>query len=136
MSGTRLAGAGQAHGQFDELIGECLELLAIGDGGFQPRGLFSWDTAAGIGTVLPNLVFEVGAHRLARGILTILSLEAAQFHGVEVGHLAEELGSACDNFVVHAEHCLAARQVSSKTHPFFASLQKMVLHPVDSSGPH
>ena len=64
LSGDRLTGPGQAHGQFDELVGEGFELLAIDYGNFQRRRLVSRDTAAGIGAVLPDLMLEVGAHRL------------------------------------------------------------------------
>lgn len=101
LSETRLAGPGQAYGQLDELVGEGFEPLPIGDGGLKLRSLLRRDTTAGVGPVLPNLMFEVRTHRGPRSALAIFGLEAPQLHGVEGGHLADEFCSAFNDLVAH-----------------------------------
>ena len=66
----------------------------MGDGCTQGGGLRGRHAAAEIASLLPNLMFEVRAERLsglARLRGAIFGLEAAIFHGVQLGHLLKQL---------------------------------------------
>jgi len=52
--------AGMGNGQLDEVGGQRLELLAIGDGCGQSRGLVRGNALADVGSVAPDLVLKVG----------------------------------------------------------------------------
>lgn len=88
-------------GQSDESLGQGLEVETVGDGGLQRRGILRTDALALVGAVLPDLVFEVGAAGGAGGAGPIFGLEAAQFHGIQGGHLVEQSRAFGEQGVVH-----------------------------------
>ena len=102
------------HRHVDELGGQRLELLSIGDRRFQSRGLLGGNPTADIAAILPGLMLEVGAATLARRGVPVLGFEAALFHDVQGGHLLKDPGSFEEKIVVHAQNCLANRQFSRK----------------------
>ena len=87
--------------QINERLGQGLEVEAVVDGRLQRRSLLRTDALTLVGTVFPDLVFEVGAGLGAGGAGTILGLEAAQFHGVQGGHLLEECRAFGEKRIVH-----------------------------------
>lgn len=88
-------------GQIDEGLGQRLKLEAIVDGRLQGGRILRGDTLTLVGTVLPNLVLEVRSSLGTGGAGTILSFEAAQFHGIENGHLLEESRAFGEKGVMH-----------------------------------
>lgn len=87
--------------QIDEGLGQRLKLEAIVDGRLQSGRILRGDTLTLVGTVFPNLMLEVRASLGTGGAGTILSFEAAQFHGIKNGHLMEESRAFGEEGVMH-----------------------------------
>ena len=82
--------SGLLDGHGDKVSGELFKLLPILDGLLEFGGFVGRNPLTEVGAVVPDLMFEVGTHLLAGGRGTILGLNAAQFHGIERGHLLED----------------------------------------------
>ena len=87
--------------QLDEGLGQGFELESVVDGGLQGGGILGADSLTDIGSILPDLVLEVGAGFGARRAGAVLSLEAAQFHGIESGHLLENSRTFGEERIIH-----------------------------------
>jgi hypothetical protein len=70
-----LSPSGQFDRHVDELAGQMLEALAIGDGGLQSRCVRGRDALTKILPMLPDLVLEVGTGGTAASGGTVFSFE-------------------------------------------------------------
>ncbi|GDY20383.1 hypothetical protein LBMAG56_17280 [Verrucomicrobiota bacterium] len=86
-----MAGVRDGHG--DEVGRQRLELLPVGDGFGERRGIGGGDPPGDIGPLAPDLVLEVRAGLAAVRLRPVLGLEAALLHGLQGGHLCQNCGS-------------------------------------------
>lgn len=82
--------SGLLDGDGDKVSGELFKLLPILDGLLEFGSIVGRNPLTEVGAVVPDLVFEVRARLLAGGRGAILGLNAAEFHGIDRGHLLED----------------------------------------------
>ena len=100
-----MALAGVSHRKVDELRGQFLEPLTIGNGLRQLRGLLGRDAPADVTTILPDLMLVVGTNSIglpADGTSSVFSLETAFLHGWERSHLVDELSALGEKISIHS----------------------------------
>lgn len=88
-------------GHLDELVGQRLEFLAVGDGGGQGGGVLGRDPLSDVIFFAPDLMFEIGAGLGPGRMLTIFGFETALFHGLQRSHLFKQGGPLDMEFGLH-----------------------------------
>jgi hypothetical protein len=77
-------------GHRNKVGGKLFKLLPILDGLLEFGRIVGRNPLTEVGAVVPDLVFEIGARLLAGRSGAILGLNAAEFHGIDRGHLLED----------------------------------------------
>lgn len=87
-----------------KLGGKLLELLTICDCFFKRGGLLCEDALAYIASVAPDLMFKIGADLVGLptcGADSEFGFEAAFFHGIQAGHLFENMNALGEKIKIH-----------------------------------
>ena len=88
-------------GQFDESRRQGLELLTIGNGRRQRRGILRRNSLTDIGPLPPDLMLKVRAGFGTGGLIAEFGFEAAGFHRIQSRHFFEESGALSVKCSIH-----------------------------------
>jgi HSP20 family protein len=116
-------------GQVNELAGQRLAVLAIGQGGLQGGSLGGGNALADVFALLPDLVFEIRTGSATAGSRAVFGLEGSIFHGVELGHLLEDLIALSLERFHGRKYVYTIDILQSKKARFYEQSQIPVTHP-------